>query len=86
MMFCNHISECPKPATGRQLLPGIDWKWLVIGIIVGILVLGILIIALIRLAMWYQYRKEYARFEKERKAANWSDVSTRNIYTVILLF
>ena len=52
----------------------VQWYWILIGIIGGILLVGILLIAFIRLGIYWQERREYARFEKERKGANWKEV------------
>ncbi|XP_072021320.1 integrin beta-1-like [Amphiura filiformis] len=62
---------CFKPKDGGRLTQ-VAWMWIIIGIIAGILLLGIIIIALIRLWIFIQERREYARFEKERKGAGWN--------------
>ncbi|XP_072028719.1 integrin beta-1-like isoform X2 [Amphiura filiformis] len=63
------VCVSPKDGGRRTQVP---WIWIIIGIIAGILLLGIFIIALIRLWIFIQERREYAKFEQERKGAGWN--------------
>lgn len=45
-----------------------------VGLLVGILLVGILTLILWRLSTYLYDKKEYARFIKERDAANWNRV------------
>ena len=47
----------------------IDLKWVIIGIIAIILLIGLLIIALFKIYIIWRERKEYAQFITEAKAA-----------------
>ncbi|XP_072028693.1 integrin beta-1-like [Amphiura filiformis] len=57
---------CKKPRYGKQETTHVPWTPVLIGIIAGILLLGIFLIGFIKLGMFIQERREYARFEKER--------------------
>ena len=61
----------------------IDWRWLVIGIVVLVLLIGLIIIALIKIILTCQDRIEYAQFKKEVESAQKQGVSV--VYRVILL-
>ncbi|XP_072041175.1 integrin beta-1-A-like [Amphiura filiformis] len=65
---------CPQ-ATVVKVEPWI----IVVAIICAILFIGLLLILLLRLYIYYLDKKEFAEFEKDRKQANW-DTSTNPIY------
>ena len=49
--------------------------WLIVIIVAVILFIGIVLLALLRLLFFIQDKREFAKFEKERKDASWSNVS-----------
>ena len=65
--------ECPKPVA--------VW-WIVLGIIGGIILTGIIILIIWKVVVSIKDRREYEKFEQERKNAKWENVS---FYTEVLL-
>ena len=52
-----------------------DIKIIVLAIVASIVLIGLALLLLLRLAIYLQDRQELARFEKERKKAQWDEVS-----------
>ena len=53
----------------------IDIKIIVLAIVASIVLIGLALLLVLRLAIYLQDRQEFARFEKERKKAHWDEVS-----------
>ncbi|XP_072042195.1 integrin beta pat-3-like [Amphiura filiformis] len=55
--------------------PPVDIKIIVLAIVASIVLIGLALLFLLRLAIYLQDRAEYSRFEKERKKAQWDEAT-----------
>ncbi|XP_033639880.1 integrin beta-1-like [Asterias rubens] len=78
-----HLQDQPRvcdpngDGSGMQptvvLASSVDILLLVLGIVVGIVLIGVILVSLLRLATYLLDKREYARFEKEQQAAVWDE-------------
>uniref|UniRef100_A0ABM5FPB4 Integrin beta n=1 Tax=Pogona vitticeps TaxID=103695 RepID=A0ABM5FPB4_9SAUR len=59
-----------KEGTSRQ-----TFKWVVLGSVLGLVCVGLIVIVGYRIAVEVYDRKEFSRFEKERKEAKWNEAN-----------
>ncbi len=69
LLFCMHSSVCPSKSA---------ILWMIIGIVVGILLVGLVLLLIWRLLTYIHDRREFNQFEKERENARWEAVSHTN--------
>ncbi len=74
MHFLVLFPDCRDGRTGGYA-PPVDIKIIVLAIVASIVLIGLALLLLLRLAIYLQDRAEYSRFEKERKKAQWDEVS-----------
>ncbi|XP_063964564.1 integrin beta-1-A-like isoform X2 [Lytechinus pictus] len=69
-VYVNQEESCIVPVKG-PILTGEEIRWIVIGIILGIVLIGMILVFAWRLYTYVQDKREYAQWENECKKAQW---------------
>ena len=67
--------DCPRPVNVTAI---------VLGVIGGVILLGLLLLALWKIFVTIHDRQEYAKFERDRQKAQWDTVSIFNLLPIKL--